>query len=55
MTAWRDARTVCGWLALLLSGIDPVCQKGADALDLKFIFPPPASFIPDFAQDGVTI
>lgn len=35
-----EMRELCGWLTLLLSGIDPVCQKGADALNLKFIFFP---------------
>lgn len=43
-------RELCGWLTLLLSGIDPVCQKDADALNAKSVFFS-ASSIPDFAQD----
>lgn len=31
-------RELCGWLTLLLSGIDPVCQKDADAWNAKSVF-----------------
>lgn len=33
-----EMRELCGWLTLLLSGIDPVCQKDADALNAKSFF-----------------
>lgn len=47
-------RELCGWLTLLLSGIDPVCQKDADALNAKSVVFSSASSIPDFAQDEAT-